>query len=659
MLNKIEGIQINTDGIKKVLKKYTPTESIFEYVWNGLDANANKIDIQVDLNELQSVRKIIISDNGDGINFEKLSNKFKNFHTSEKEKSQSKTSSNQHGQKGVGRLTFFCFASLAVWETVYKKDDKNYEYKISVESEKLNSYIAENYMISDKTTTGTTVSFDVIQNEKITLKLLEEELIKEFCWFIKLKSSKNIEITLNSEKINFEKHIKKSVKKIMKVNENTFEVEMYFWKGILKKENSKFYFLSSEGLEKNKKDAPKRRLSDGFSHSTFVKSEYFDELVFNDTEGPETLEGKDTIKSNTYKKISEKLKDLLYEERRKILKEEANSVLILKYEEQGVMPYYPENPLGMMMKNMLNETLKELYIIEPQIFASLNIPQKKTFVRFLDLIIKNEDTSLIFNIIEEVTKMDASDKEELKQILEKTNLKNITKTLKLIDDRFKAVEYLKQLLFDHKKSTKEVPHIQNFIEGHYWLFGEEYHLITAAEPKFKEALSEYWFEIKGEKIEEEIDHEFSGREMDVFLCGQDKNHDRVRNVVIELKRPSEKLGKRHYTQLEDYAEVISKQDKFNANNEEWVFILVGNSIVEDFFGKKYENSKGHGEKFLTEKHGNQKFYVKKWSEIINEFELRHNFIQKKLKLDKTKFIEKLADPTEILNEALENNTAIA
>ena len=38
-------IQITARGIRAALKKYTPYQSIAEYIWNGFDAEASEIRI--------------------------------------------------------------------------------------------------------------------------------------------------------------------------------------------------------------------------------------------------------------------------------------------------------------------------------------------------------------------------------------------------------------------------------------------------------------------------------------------------------------------------------------------------------------------------------------------------------------------------------------
>ena len=75
----IHEVKISAKGIQKSLNKFTPERAISEYVWNGFDADATNVDINIAENELNSITKIVISDNGIGIDYQKLNEKFTNF----------------------------------------------------------------------------------------------------------------------------------------------------------------------------------------------------------------------------------------------------------------------------------------------------------------------------------------------------------------------------------------------------------------------------------------------------------------------------------------------------------------------------------------------------------------------------------------------------
>lgn len=128
-----EKIVLAAGGIKKVLKNFSPVEAVAEYIWNGFDANATNVEVLVDANAIEGINEIIIQDNGSGIDFEMLDKKFKPFYESNKMLHRNEDSiSSMHGKNGIGRLTFFTFASKAEWTTVYKKDEKSFSYSITI-----------------------------------------------------------------------------------------------------------------------------------------------------------------------------------------------------------------------------------------------------------------------------------------------------------------------------------------------------------------------------------------------------------------------------------------------------------------------------------------------------------------------------------------------
>ena len=53
------------------------------------------------------------------------------------------------------------------------------------------------------------------------------------------------------------------------------------------------------------------------------------------------------------------------------------------------------------------------------------------------------------------------------------------------------------------------------MEKHYWLFGEQYHLLTSAEPDFNEALRRLLYAKTGSS-------EFVTKEMDIFMNKQNR-----------------------------------------------------------------------------------------------------------------------------------------
>lgn len=660
-------VKITSRGIKKILKRYNPKLAIAEYIWNGFDAKADKIEINYELNALDSITELSIKDNGIGINLNELNSKFNPFFESEKtiQISSPKHTSIMHGKNGVGRLTFFTFANTAKWTTTYNNDEKKLEsgyIKINVNG--LNAYTSQKFDRPKEKDTGTTVTFSDLDISKQQLdNSIVPYLIREFCWFLELNKPLKFTIFINGIPLDYSQNIidfDDGIKIYYEQSNTIFDIKFIQWKESLLKEFSKYYFLDDTESEVYKDYTTLNNKGDEFYHSVYIQSDFFKEFDFKSKEDQKQTKLFGKAKSSPeYKYLIKEVNKLLKEHRKPFLREYA-SHLIEQYEQDGIMPTYQNEWEEKFKKPQLEETIIGLYEVQPKLFSSLNIDQKKTFVRLLDLILDSNERENLFKIIEEVIDLDSEEREDLVNLFQTTKLNRIIDTIKLIEDRYKAVNLLKELVFNRDLEANEVDHVQKLIESHYWLFGEQYHLLTAAEPKFEEALRRYHYLLYHEDVEKKVEHPNKYKEMDIFACRQNIGNDRIDNIVIELKHPKINLGRNQYNQVDKYLETILSIPEFNASNMYWEFYLIGNDFANTgFIERQIENAANHGIPSLINWYdkGRVKVYAKRWSEIFTEFEIKHNALNEKLRLERDKLTEELNTADEAVEKA-KNNTAV-
>ena len=109
--------QITDAGIKEHFKTIDAEKSIFELVWNGLDAGATHISIMIKHNKMDGLESVTVLDNGNGIDFQNIDNNFGRFNESLK-----KIDNNQHGSYGRGRLAFHRLSNEACWYTKHNNE---------------------------------------------------------------------------------------------------------------------------------------------------------------------------------------------------------------------------------------------------------------------------------------------------------------------------------------------------------------------------------------------------------------------------------------------------------------------------------------------------------------------------------------------------------
>ena len=80
----------------------------------------------------------------------------------------------------------------------------------------------------------------------------------------------------------------------------------------------------------------------------------------------------------------------------------------------------------------------------------------------------------------------------------------------------------------------------------------------------------------------------------------------------------------------------------NASNMSWIFLLVGQKFNSSgYIEGEIDTNSHHGESSLIFKNSTKpsyKIYVKKWSEIFADFELRHKFLCNKLELKRERLL---------------------
>ena len=655
-------VEITSAGIRKILNKYTPERAIAEYVWNGFDAKATvvNIDFEIDNAELDTIKNIRITDNGTGICYEELPIKFKKFYESQKRIANENNTEFTRGKNGYGRFTFYKFARFANWETRYSKDAQIMSYDIRIDSDTLKDYTTTEPLVSDDTTTGTCVVFNEISSDISSLfitKTLIPYLKAEFAWFLELKSE--YQIYINGQELDYSSIIaeQESISPILSHNQKNninFQCKYIRWNVKMNDEYSRFYFLNNDLELKFTKTTLLNKKGDNFWHSVIVIDDFFNEINCDNELDDNAIQPKlfdNSADRKLFKELITQLNEFLKKKRRPFLKEQAE-VMVTKYKNEDVFPKFGTEDWDIVRREGLENFVKELYEVEPAVFMKLNKEQKRVFLELLNLVMDSGERDSLFKILDAVVELDSNDRKEFAKILEITRLKQVVSTIKLISDRLLTLENLKKIVFNHTLQANEVRDLQSFIEKHYWIFGEEYRMVCAEEVKFEEALRKYIYILRGVSEKKYIAHPNKYKEMDLFLTLNDFRDGRPHNIVVEIKNPTtiKQLKSEQLNQLEQYMDVILKQDCFNDANEFWTFILIGQDY-DDIVGRRVIN-KLTG---LVQNDSNYSLYVKKWSEITNEVERRLKYLLDKLKIERAT-LSKSQSLNEVMNE-VSNNTA--
>lgn len=631
-------------------------DGICEYIWNGFDAGATKIDLNFFENELGAISQIVIKDNGKGIVYEELDETFKCVLDSKK-KSINKIN-NIHGSKGKGRFSFIAFGEQAVWETTYKNNGINEKYTIKILKSTGNEFEVTDKCLGDNDT-GTIVTISGVKSivkEDVENKKFKDYLSEKFAWFLYLNKNNKYEITVNGLKLDYMNIIDESLSKevLLQIGESKFNVSFIKWTGRIK-EKYYSYFMKEDYIQVYKKATSYNNKKLEFPHSIYVKAKYFNNFkpILDDKnviENQISIENENNQKDKTFKELDKELKEIVKEQIRLYTKIKAPKI-IDDLEKQGVFPSFNNNnKYDLMKKDDLKEVLIEICAVQPKIFEG-SLENKKSIIGFLNLLLDTDEREGIINIMDSVANLTPEERIELNDVLKKTTLSKILRTVSSIQNRLKVIEALKKLVYDESVFTNERDHIQKIIESNYWLFGEQYHLVSA-DVNFERALKNYIYLLDGYDSLDDyaINDDEKKRRPDIFICRSrsiysENSTELEENIIVELKAPNVVLNKKIFRQIEDYMLLISKDSKFNSRLRKWKFIMVSSNVDEDIEAM-YKSLEFKGKRFLIYSLNNFEIYAMTWDDVFKNFEINHKYILEKLEFNKVLIkdeVDKMSD----------------
>lgn len=249
------------------------------------------------------------------------------------------------------------------------------------------------------------------------------------------------------------------------------------------------------------------------------------------------------------------------------------------------------------------------------------------------------DPGKLTTILHEVVALNDADRDTLTKLLSETTLSAIIRSANVVASRHKFLVALEHLLFDPDDSGKvgERDHLHKVLEHELWVFGESYHLMST-ERSLTELLRNH-LKLDGLPTKDvETVRRWDGKtgRTDLHLAAKNKEHDRIRHLVVELKAPDITASRKELDQVEDYANAILSTAAFTGDRTSWDLILVVTDYDDlvrrrikgdDFeLGLFFEPQKEQGRPLV-------RAYVRRWRDVIDENKRRLEFMTNALEHD--------------------------
>ena len=566
-------------------------QSFVELVSNSYDACATNVLIHIKIDGNTDEENIItIEDDGSGMDEEALTNRF--FNISVKEQPEyTKCGRKRRGKRGVGR-----FSGFALGNTLeYRVRQSGEEYKFILNKNDFEKYDDINDIPIDIQTNktnnkdGVLILIRGISSVLIPEDTLEQKLLSNF------GSSKDFLIKLNGKELKVDEI--EGEKKELEIQVNGQNIPLWIIKsekeleryGILIRVNDRAIGEPSIFESKLPKD---------------VLNKFYGEIDVSNIEGIDPNAGWDSLFDS---KVAKTLKHELRKLYENISNEIMDETIEEEYQRKMVIPEFRnrlEN-LPSFSKKAAERTIKDSMKV-------LKYKRKDELMKtIIELSIKSYEQHEVYEILKKINEAKHEDITKLAAALKLWGVKEVADILTLLQQRFQILEVFEEMIND--KKTLELKGTHAFLADNMWIIDERYEWFIS-----NKSLSTISEKILNEKYKGEN----KAKRPDLFLKMQESLSMRNEFLILELKKPGQKITYEDAGQGNRYANVINhtytKQAFFN------VYIV----------GSEYEEGiprESNADSVRT--------IMMSYQEIVQEARARMMYIEKNLK-ENEKEIEK-------------------
>jgi len=624
------------------LARGRPVSALAELIWNALDADADRVRIGVLENDLGSPVAIEVVDNGVGITLDEAERAFGSLGGSWKREQRvtSRTSKKMHGRNGKGRFKAFALGHDVEWDSVYLGgDDAPLHFVIKGRSDRLQDFeIGEVQSAPVARSRGTRVRIDnmpepfgILSREGSAARQLAE------IFALYLRNYPATEIIYRGERID-PVSVQKSHQSIplppfitADGSKVTAVLDIVEW-SFAKKER-RICLCDSEGFALHEVEAGIRPGAE-FNFTAYIRSEFVAKL------NHENILALDELDPDLRRLTDSARGALRVHFRRR--KAEAASELVQQWKNEGVYPFAGD------ATDSLEVARREVFDI-----CALNVhqyldsfregrPKDRQFTLRMLKTALDENPESLKRILSDVLELPKERQTELADLLQYTTLSSIIEASKMVADRLQFLIGFQELLFqpESKRSLRERSQLHRMLENETWLFGEEY-LLTSSDENLNTVLRKHLAKLrpagKGKKRKEAPVVRDDGTQavIDLMLAREVPAYAQTKRefLVVELKRPSQKIDLEVHAQIQSYALAVASDERFDSQNTHWTFIAISNEMTPDAARTVRQQGKPYGFFFQED---NLRIGLATWAEVLGASRARLEAFRSKLDYTATK-----------------------
>lgn len=608
-------------------------DALAEMIWNGLDAEADLVDVVIETSslgsgekELQFVTQITVTDNGHGISREIADSAFPSLGDSWKKSLSGRTLNSKralHGSLGRGRFYAYSLGHRARWSSVSKSGDEFQQIEISGDQARIDGFSIGNANPSVGPT-GTTLVISVEQGRSLSALMRDDVALQLAARFAAhLLGNPDITVRVNGEKVDPEpliegEPVEVELDEVPADDLGSHErpqMMIIDWTDAMKSAPG-VLLCNASGMslvEVDKSAPPGTVRSTGYLRwSGWAESGA--DLLLAQMQHPSIIDAGVNVLSRHVAERTGKL----------------TATIVTTLKQEHAYPYPDE------INDPVQDTERQLFdVLAVTARTSLHNSsrqQRRMTARLLQVALQERPESLDV-ILGEALSLTPDEREELAELLRFSSLGAIFGAAAEVTRRLDLLAALRHVIYspDVAPEMREVDQLHPLVKDNVWLFGEEWRL-SASEAGLTTVLRAVAPDDVA--LEADLRREGSkvllpdGKRGRVALLLQRtvmRSDDAQDRLVIELKRPSVKLGETELAQVRKYARALSEHP--GAGPSGWTFWLVGADTQSVLDGELEQRDREWGHVVAA---GKYDIWVTTWGRLIDQAERRFNFYREQL-----------------------------
>ncbi|MDQ3674960.1 MAG: ATP-binding protein [Gemmatimonadota bacterium] len=527
-----------------------PVKALAEAIWNSLDVGADRVGVVLEFTQLEAIKTILVTDDGEGMNRELAGIGFAEYGDSWKRRIDAQTHNGRsvHGQRGQGRYDILHLGTSARWISVAEQVDG----ELGVIELELQASDPRHFSMVDVSShsgpTGTTLRINNVTadaDNELNRPDLAELLAADFALY--LRQYPDVEIRIRDVIVDPSSQHLEPVDMTVPVEglESPAIVTFIEWKKRAPG-TQRIYMCDSHGAALLDVAAELRS-----RETNFTAYICWDGFKDQDTSAHLAILGGDDFGAKVLAAGRAAVNDHLVQ---RALQRRAQALEDWKSEQ--TYPYTGEPKT--VPEKVIRKAFDIVATAATPVLAKMDVEQRRFSMQLMKVAVET-DPSAVQKVMREVLRLPEDRIEQMASLFERTSLESMITATHSILNRLDFLVGLRSLIFDAetKSATTERRQLHKILEREAWLFGDEWTL-TASDETLRRVLVKH-LQLLGTDAQYADVMPESQREggvliPDLVLSGSASSYSKSREyLVVELKRPSVILGKDELDQIEAYA----------------------------------------------------------------------------------------------------------